>query len=177
MMLLLKSQQQCLIAKDSRSVRWDRGIIQLTLLLWTISPKAYGILRNSGFLILPSKSLLKKYKNCFEQKPGFNDNAFRWMNTEAIKVSTDRCGGLILDEMAIQENLWFESRKDSMKLTGLVEMGSISHEMHLLTTHEKDLTMATHILQFIYLGHDGFRFPFAYFPSHGANGPELFVSM
>ena len=33
--------------------------------------------------------------------------------------------------------------------------------------------MAKYILQFIFLGYDGFRFPVAYFPTAGINASEL----
>jgi hypothetical protein len=38
-----------------------------------------------------------------------------------------------------------------------------------------ELKMASHILQFIYLGEDGFRFPFAFYPTNGVNAPDLFI--
>ena len=37
--------------------------------------------------------------------------------------------------------------------------------------------MAKYILQFVFLGFDGFRFPIAYFPSAGANAPELYINV
>ena len=60
---------------------------------------------------------------------------------------------------------------------GLVDMGSFAEDVYTLNNHKNALRLATHILQFIFLSYDGFRFPFAYFPSTGANVPELYITI
>ena len=90
---------------DSRSRRWDKDIIQVALSLWNRSPQGYNNLRDSNMFQLPSESLLQRYKNCFSQQPGLNDNMFTWMYNEAVRFKCDRFGVIVLDEMAIQEDL------------------------------------------------------------------------
>ena len=181
MLILLQSQQQCLTVKDSRAMRWDKSLIKVCLTLWTQSPNSYTMLRSSGLLLLPSESLLKKYKNCFEQCPGFTDETVSWMNSEAEKENCDKCGGIILDEMSVQEDLSVEFRGDVMKLEGMVDLGEASNTMYQGNKKPKsdhsDIRLASHILQFIFLGYDGFRFPFGYFATKGANAPELFLAV
>jgi len=72
--------------QDPRSRRWDKEIIQICLTLWNRSPQAYVSLVDSVVLVLPSISLLQKYKNCFEQIPGLNDNMLQWMFNEAKRL-------------------------------------------------------------------------------------------
>ena len=59
---------------------------------------------------------MQRYKNCFEQTPGLNDNIFIWMYNESKRVNIDTRGGLILDEMAVQEDLKWDSRIEPTKL-------------------------------------------------------------
>ena len=160
---------------DSRSRRWDKDIIQVALSIWNRSPQGYNNLRDSNMFQLPSESLLQRYKNGFSQQPGLNDNMFTWMYNEAVRFKCDRFGGIVLDEMAIQEDLKMAFGNNKISLDGLVDLGSTCSNMHLLNTHCNDIRLASHILQFIFLGYDGFRFPFAYYPTTGANAPEMFV--
>ena len=41
--------------------------------------------------------------------------------------------------------------------------------------HKKSVCMATHVLQFLFLGQTGFRFPFTYFATTEASASELYV--
>ena len=45
--------------KDPRHRRWDTEIISMCLSLWTRSPRAYDMLKQSNMLILPSERLLR----------------------------------------------------------------------------------------------------------------------
>jgi hypothetical protein len=60
---------------------------------------------------------------------------------------------------------------------GLVDLGQFAHDMCFLNTTQTELKLATYVLQFMFLSYDGFRFPFAFFPSVDANAPELNVSV
>jgi hypothetical protein len=63
--------------------RWKKDIIRLCLTLWCRSPRGYSELRNSNFMILPSKSVLQKYKNIVHQEAGINKEVLHWMSNEA----------------------------------------------------------------------------------------------
>lgn len=128
-------------------------------------------------LFLPSESLLQKYKNCIQQSPGINHSMFEWLHVESERLKSEKRGGLILDEMSIQEDLQLSFGDGKVFIDGLVDMGSFCEDMRILNTHTKIIKPATHVLQFIYLGYDDFRFPIAYFPSSGATAPELYTNV
>ena len=91
--------------KDPRGHRYDKKLISLSLTLWGASPHRYSKLKQSG-MILPSERLLAYYKNAVYQKPGIQPNMMRWMYMEAKKMGTNTfVGGLLLDEMNVQEDL------------------------------------------------------------------------
>ena len=65
---------------------------------------------------MTSEKLLQRYKNCFDQTPGLNDNIFISMYNESKRLNTDTHGGLILDEMAVQEDLKWNLQIKQTKL-------------------------------------------------------------
>lgn len=59
-------------------------------------------------LVLPSQRLLRLYKNSVQQKPGINNSQLQWMEKEAANAKLSdfgKRGGLLLDEMTIQDDL------------------------------------------------------------------------
>jgi hypothetical protein len=175
---LMMSQHKSLASKtDPRERRWDKCIIQQCLTLWNRSPQAYKSLRDSGMLILPHPKLLQKYKNVIKQKPGLNSEMFEWMDVEANRNNADRNGGVIFDEMSVQQDLSMESLGGQMQFAGLIDCGPENEAVISLIEQNvsSEAKMATHILQFIFLGNDGFRFPFAFYPTNGINAPQLFI--
>jgi hypothetical protein len=97
----------------------------------------------------------------------------QWMSAEATNQTGCRAGGIIFDEMAIQQDLEMEECCESLEFRGLVETGPECAAMPHLQSYDKCIRMASHILQFIFLGYDGFRFPFAFYPTAGVTAPEL----
>ena len=75
-------------------------------------------------IFLPSENLLQRYKKCFEHTPGLNDNMFIWMFNESKRLDVDKHAGLILDEMAIQEDLKMGFANKTNKKDGLTGIGS-----------------------------------------------------
>ena len=82
-------------------------------------------------------------------------------------------GGLILDKMSIQQDLQFRKRKHNIELIGFTDCSPESIIFEQIKSNKKERTLATHVLQLVFLGFTGFRFPFAHFPSHAASGHEL----
>ncbi|XP_070577147.1 uncharacterized protein [Ptychodera flava] len=124
--ILLESQKENLDKRDPRMRKWHPRVIQLCLSLWARSPQTYNDLRESGFLTLPSGRLLRYYKQSVKQQPGFNSDIMHWMHQEATKYGKDDgcwTGGIIFDEMAIQEDLHISSTGGKWKLVGFVDMG------------------------------------------------------
>lgn len=99
---------------------------------------------------------------------------FTWMVNESENLKTEKSGGLIIDEMSVQEDLKMSFKDGKVSVDGLVEMGEFAEDIHILNKHSHETRSATHIMQFIFLGYDGFRFPISYYPTAGANAPELY---
>lgn len=51
------------------------------------------------------------------------------------------------------------------RIVGLVNTGVEGEDMRMLLNQSDEKTLATHVLQFIFLGFNGFRFPIAHFPT------------
>lgn len=90
---------------------------------------------------------------------------FRWMHSEAIRlgISEDGLkGGIILDEMGIQQDIQI-SKAGDVELIGFEDIGEEGNMCGILRKGKKEKQLGTHILQFMFLGITGFRFPFAHF--------------
>ncbi|XP_071111146.1 uncharacterized protein [Haliotis cracherodii] len=167
---LIQAQLQNSSVNDKHSRRWDSDIIQLTLSLWTRSPKTYEQLLKSGCLVLPSISTLSRYKNVVEQHAGTNNDVFKWMYMEACSRNLPKhgyYGGLVLDEMSIQEDLQIVKKGGQIKLVGFPD---------IVKSSNGDTSFANHVLQYVFHGFTGFRFPIAHFPTTQANAPQLYSS-
>lgn len=166
MLNLLVNQKQNL-ERNPNGRRWDKNTIGLCLSLWCRSRKNYEQLRNSKVLILPSGSTLQLYKNCIDQQAGFDPDILHWMKEEAKKHYPSEgsfSGGICIDEMCIQEDLCMVKTNGEVRLVGFVDMGPESEYFNTLCTGKMDRVLATHVLQFLYIGLNGFRFLFASFP-------------
>jgi len=158
--------------------RWNKEVIRLCLTLYCRSPRGYSELRNSNFLILPSQNLLRRYKNTVHQEAGININMLQWMSNEAQAKNIPPegyQGGLIIDEMSIQQDLQFSKTKDNIHLIGFTECTPESVIFQQLKSNKTDRILATHVLQLVFLGFTGYRFPFSHFPSNTASGHELYL--
>ena len=108
------------------------------------SSKTYEIIRESGFICLPSKRTLCDYTHWIKLKPGFNAEVFTYLKTEAKVdqltdwerycnilscfwyniIAIDRFVVLAFDEMKIREDLVFD--KETGEITGFVDYGEES---------------------------------------------------
>jgi hypothetical protein len=129
-------------------------------------------------LILPSEKLLQRYKNHVNQEAGINSDILHWMANEAKLKNLPPEGfegGLIIDEMSIQPDLQFKKTNGEIELIGFTEVLPESLVFDEIKTNRRERILATHVLQLVFLGITGFRFPFAHFPSTTANGHELYL--
>lgn len=166
-MLDMLTDQKKNIARNPTGRRWDKKTIRLCLSLWCRSPKNYTILKDSKVLVLPSDNTLRIYKNSVDQHAGFNKDVFNWMKEAAqkhVSGGNGMHGGIALDEMSIQEDLCMCQSNGEVKLLGFVDMGNEAEYFERMCTGKSEKKLATHVLQFLYIGLNGFRFPFACFP-------------
>ncbi|XP_070552284.1 uncharacterized protein [Ptychodera flava] len=178
LVLLWDEQRKALACKGQNGRRWHPKVIRMCLSVWMRSQKAYEELRKSGMMVLPSGRLLSMYVNSVDHHPGLNDHFLSWMVEEAerLKLSPEgRIGGLIMDEMAIQEDLQLRYTDGGAEIVGLVSLGEESTNMQTLMTGKDSATTATHVLQMVFLGNTGFRFPFAHWPTHEIDPATLYI--
>lgn len=164
---------------NKNRMRWDKDIICMALSLFNRNPAAYRDLTVNNWLHLPSKSVLGRYKNAIIQKPGVINDMMYWMHNEAKsqKLTIEGYyGGIILDEMAIQEDLQIVHTKNDTKLVGLSDSGVDVKHMNVLNTGKQECELANHVLQYVFSGLTGFRWPFANFPNTRAPPVELFIT-
>ena len=99
------------------------------------------------------------------------------MKVEAEKINLPEEGyegGLLIDEMTIQDDLQMKKKGDGFELIGFVESCTESMYMNtLMGKHEPKL--ASHALQILFLGQTGFRFPVAHFATDSASPSELYL--
>ena len=172
--------QKMALERHPNGRRWNRDIVRLCLSLWCRSPHGYTDLRNSKFVFLPSQKLLQRYKNQVDQESDFKKDipVLHWMRNEAALKNIPPEGyegGLIIDEMSIQPDLQFKKRGGDIQLIGFAECTPESLVFDQISSGKKQRILATHALQFLFLGFTGFRFPCAHFPSTTASGYELYL--
>lgn len=134
-----------LLQSNKMGRRYHPQLIRFALSIHGKSPSAYRELRDSGALTLPSKRVLRDYKNYFEPKAGINQE-----NIECIKQKTktdlQRYVVLVMDEMKIQSNLVFD--KVSGDLIGFVDLGDPMTNAAFV----EEESVATHALAFLVRG-------------------------
>ena len=138
-----------------RQRKWDPEFISFCLSIYVRSPRIYRDLRDSPMLVLPSESLLRMYKNCIKQKPGINEDNLTWMKKEAERQNVSdfgKRGGLIVDEMSIQNELQIVRKGDAWSIVGGVDMGQTDNIISTIIHNQKKTELATYCLQFLFHG-------------------------
>ena len=65
---------------------------------------------------------------------------------------------------------------DSWKIVGYVDMGLTCNNLEIIQKKKKEVKMATHVLQFMFAGFNGFRWPVAYFGSSTATAVQIYIN-
>ena len=64
-------------------IRWHPLFVRWCLNIMLTSSKTYEILKDSGFIYLPSQRTLKDYTHWTKLKSGFNAEVFNYLKSEA----------------------------------------------------------------------------------------------
>lgn len=70
-------------ARSSKAYRWHPLFIRWCLNIMLTSSKTYDIIRESGFITLPSKRTLRDYTHWFKSEVGFQDEVDGFLMEEA----------------------------------------------------------------------------------------------
>ena len=108
---------------------------------------------------------------------GFLPKVFSWMESTASEKhlpESGRHGGVIFDEMTIQQDLQMDYRAGSATLTGTVDLGKEGNALDASKKkNNSQCYLASHVFQMEFLCFSGFVFPFAHFPTVGAQAYHL----
>lgn len=85
-------------------------------------------------------------------------------------------GGILIDEMSIQEDLTIVKTGKSMKLVGNVDLGPTAESMRIIANENNEFCLAKYCLQFVFLSHFGFRWLVGNYPCNGAQAHELYIT-
>ena len=85
-LLIFVSLGSCFKTKRN-GIRWHPLFIRWCLNIMLTSSKTYDIIRESGFISLPSRRTLRDYTNWVKLRPGFNAEVINFIGKE-FKVET-----------------------------------------------------------------------------------------
>jgi hypothetical protein len=176
---LIAAQIKSSNCKSLKSMRWPKEVICMSLTLYNRNPSAYRELTKNGWLNLPSESLLYLYKSSVRQRPGIISKMMEWMRSEATRLQVPKeglYGGIILDEMSIQEDLQIINQGKESTLSGLIDCEPEVMLMHNLTQNKCENRLANHVMQYMFHGLTGFRWPFCNYPNAQAAPADIFIS-
>ena len=143
-MIVSQAAQNC-DAKSVTGCRYSDEWIVDSLLIRCKSTSTYRLLRDGGFLPLPSLSTLNRSVRSLKPEFGFDSTLF---NSLAQKLSAvderERRGVLMFDEVQLSKNIEF--RIDTCKLVGMVDFAEF-------TTDEQHYTEGDHALVFLFQPH------------------------
>jgi hypothetical protein len=147
---------------NSRSMRYDTDFLMECLLLRIRSKQAYLKIRERKLLPLPSLSTIRRLLSCMPCSFGKNEFALQAIQRNLQgKPKAMRYGSLIWDEMAIKEDLVFNSQK--LQFDGHVDFG----DEIVITKHADQL--ADHTLLFVFRPYlSTWIQPFAVYATKGA---------
>ena len=177
-LLLIESQIKA-SNRNKQGIRWDKDIISMSISMYNRNPGVYRDIIQNGWLQLPSESLVSLYKNSVKQGPGILPDMMTWMEDEAKRQNVKKegyYGGIILDEMAIQDDLQIVNTKSGTQIFGLSDIETDVKRMKMLNVDKVEENLANHVQQYVFNGLSGFRWPFANFPNRQADPAEIFIT-
>lgn len=141
--------------------KFSPAVRQFALSLNFLSPKAYNYVRKQFNTILPHSRTLSKWYSHVDAKPGFTNEAFKMLALK-VKFSSDPvvCS-LILDEMAIRQQMEF----DGTNYYGGIDLGT--------GMDTNNLEKAKECLVFMVVSINGnWKLPIGYFLVSSLNGSQ-----
>jgi hypothetical protein len=99
--------------------RYTDDIKECPLTLYFYSPKAYEYARS--IIPLPNTSLIRKWSSSVDCEPGFLQEAFQSLQSEADKTPSKKDCGLIIDAMSIRKQTLWDPKKE--QYSGFVNYG------------------------------------------------------
>ena len=99
------------------------------------------------------------------------------MHSEAERLhipGNGRVGGIIFDELSIQQDIQINKSGEVIEMVGFEELGYEGNTCNILRNGKREKELGTHVLQFVFLGITGFRFPFAHFVTTNVQAYDIY---
>ena len=131
----IKASQQ----KKGTGMRWHPTMIRLALQVYTTSPAAYEILKDTGMVRLPCNRTLFDYGRVKPLKEGVDTVVLDSVaeRVRNLKHGYQKYHVLMADDMYISQNLVF--LKGSGRLVGYVNMDDVDQEVRKLENYLSDV--------------------------------------
>ena len=172
-MKLFWNEQKKMIGKSKSAVRFHPMIIRFCLSQAQKSASSYDEFRDTfdEVLHLPSRRVLRNYKNWVRPKPGFNEEVILELIRKSDKFfDVERYVVILFDEMKIKSNLVFD--KHTNELIGYTDLGD--KELNYAALEKAD-ELASHALAFLVTGLcTNLKFCLAYFATNGVTSAQMF---
>ena len=163
--------------KNNKGMRWHPVMIRWCISIFIKSPGTYDHLKNSGFLMLPSRKTLEKYVNFTEPTTGVNPDVLEHLLHEIKNVECEeKHVGIIHDEM--KSGIVYN--KHTGKIVGFTDLGDVNNELEefALRCSNKDIEhrpIATHVLTLMVRGINfHLSYPLSYYAGTSFKGHQLF---
>ncbi|XP_033730198.1 LOW QUALITY PROTEIN: uncharacterized protein LOC117319517 [Pecten maximus] len=169
--ILLWEQQMKFSRSGKNGMRWHPMIIKWCLYLRHKSSKAYDVLRDSGFIILPSARTLFDYSHYTASALGFQGDVVQMLQEEASKKEMFskeepyKCYvGILFDEIRIKEDLVYD--KHTGELVGYCNLDKVGNQilqLQKLSDNEGSVTAKNMLVLMVRGVSTDLKFPLAGF--------------
>ena len=178
--LFWEQQMKYNAKSDKRGMRWHPMFIKWCIFLKSKSSQTYDVLRNSGFINLPSERILRDYTHVVKKGTGFNTDIVDMLHKEVYRDGEDplphqKIVGIVQDEIRIKSDLVYD--KHSGELIGFVDLGGIGNSfLNIDECLKKEAkAVAKYVLVIMVRGiSTKLKFPFAHFATCGVTSDQLF---
>jgi len=109
------------IAKKPTAVRFSPRVMRLALGLWMKSPTAYKVLEESGLIVVPSDTTLKRVKAAAAVSDGLSPEVFGWLasNFKSHSDGKGMAGHVMCDELKLRSGVaWNTATHRTVGLVG-----------------------------------------------------------
>jgi len=127
------------LAEKPTAVRFSPRVMRLALGLWMKSPSAYKVLQESGLLVVPSVTTLKRTKAAAAVSDGLCPEIFGWLSSNFKNHSGEKgmAGHLMCDEIKIKSGVaWNTATHRTVGLVGREGRVSLTDEVKSLLRGE-----------------------------------------
>ena len=86
-------------------------------------------------------------------------------------------GVLLMDETSIQQDLQVIKCGQDWEVVGAVDLGPLVNDLDQLSKKKKEIKMASHYFQYVFVGFNGFRWPAAHYGTNNVNGHSIYLTV